>query len=161
MKKLLYLIAGYLAGNAVSSMYGSKKGKDIKKDMKKAVEGKHDPKMVLLDNFIETHKNFFTDLKLKLESEEAKNFFEEKKEEVYELIERYKTDSEGLIEELKGKGKEYIKDTTKKLEDFYKEKEEEGKEFLSSIGKEEEIAKFKEKLSQVYTDLKAKIKKKN
>lgn len=160
MKKLLYLVAWYLAWNAVSSMYGNKKGKDIKKDMKKASEKQSDPKMVLLDNFIETHKNFFADLKEKLESEEAKTFFAEKKEEVYELIERYKTDSEWLIEELKGKWKEYIKDATKKLEDFYKEKEEEWKEFLSSIWKEEEIAKFKEKLSQVYFDLKTKIKKK-
>gem|GEM_PF-6734704 len=62
--------------------------------MLKAKEKQEDPIKVLLDNFMETHKNFFTDLKEKLESEEAKQFFNEKKEEVYTLIDRYRTDSE-------------------------------------------------------------------
>lgn len=160
MKKLLYLVAWYLAWNAVSSMYWNKKGKDIKKDMKKATENKEDPVKVLLNNFMETHKNFFSDLKEKLESDEAKQFFNEKKEEVYTLIERYRTDSEWLIEEIKGKWKEYTKLASEKLEEFYKEKKLEWETFLAWIWKEEEIAKFKEKLSQVYFDLKEKIKKK-
>lgn len=160
MKKLLYLVAWYLAWNAVSSMYANKKWKDLKKDMKKAEDSKKDPKIVLLDNFLETHKNFFTDLKEKLESEECKLFFAEKKEEVYDLIERYKNDSEWLIEELKWKWKDYVKEVWIKLEEFYEEKKVEWEKFLSSIWKEEEIAKFKEKLSQVYFDLKTKLKKK-
>jgi hypothetical protein len=43
--------------------------------MKNASNEKTNPKMVLIDNFIETHKNFFSDLKEKLESEESKKFF--------------------------------------------------------------------------------------
>jgi len=160
MKKLFYLVAWYLAWSAISSMYWNKKWKDIKKEMLKAKEKQEDPIKVLLDNFMETHKNFFTDLKEKLESEEAKQFFNEKKEEVYTLIDRYRTDSEWLIEEIKGKWKEYTKLASEKLEEFYKEKKLEWENFLSSIWKEEEIAKFKEKLSQVYFDLKEKIKKK-
>jgi hypothetical protein len=62
--------------------------------MKKATNDKHDPKMVLLENFIETHKNFFSDLKDMLESEDNKQYFKDKKEEVFDLIERYKEDSE-------------------------------------------------------------------
>jgi hypothetical protein len=50
--------------------------------MKKATNDKHDPKMVLLENFVETHKNFFTDLKDMLESEENKKFFEDKKDDI-------------------------------------------------------------------------------
>lgn len=160
MKKLFYLVAWYLAWSTIASVYWNKKWKDIKKEMVKAKEKQEDPIKILLDNFMETHKNFFSDLKEKLESDEAKQFFNEKKEEVYNLIERYRTDSEWLIEEIKGKWKEYIKEASVKLEDFYKEKKNEWEKFLSSIWKEEEIAKFKEKLSQVYFDLKEKLKKK-
>jgi hypothetical protein len=50
--------------------------------MKKALISKHNPKMVLLENFIETHKNFFNDLKDLVESEESKQYFEDKKNDI-------------------------------------------------------------------------------
>jgi hypothetical protein len=62
--------------------------------MRKASNDNLNPKMVLFDNFIETHKNFFSDLKEMVESEDNKQYFKDKKEEVFELIERYKEDSE-------------------------------------------------------------------
>jgi len=159
MKKLFYLAMGYLAWNAVSSLYWTKKWKELKKDMKKASGGKHDPKMVLLENFIETHKNFFTDLKDMVESDESKKFFEDKKDDILWLIERYREDSEWMILELKWKWKKYIQEVSLKLEEFYKEKKREWEEYLSSAWAKEELWYFKEKLWQVYEELKAKIKK--
>lgn len=159
MKKLFYLAMGYLAWNAVSSLYWTKKWKELKKDMKKASTSKHDPKMVLLENFIETHKNFFTDLKDMVESEESKQFFEDKKDDILWLIERYREDSEWMIEELKWKWKKYIGEVSLKLEEFYKEKKREWEEYLTSAWAKEELWHFKEKLGQVYEELKAKIKK--
>ena len=159
MKKLFYLAMGYLAWNAVSSLYWTKKWVQLKKDMKKATNDKHDPKMVLLENFVETHKNSFTDLKDMLESEENKKFFEDKKDDILWLIERYKEDSEWMILELKWKWKKYIQEVSLKLEEFYKEKKKEGEEYLTSTWAKEELWYFKERLGQVYEELKAKIKK--
>lgn len=160
MKKLFYIAMWYLAWSAVSSLYSSKKWKDLKKDMKKASQEKDDPKMVLFDNFVETHKNFFSDLKEMVDTEENRKYFKEKKEEVYDLIERYKNDSEWMIKELKWKGKNYIDEVSVKLEEFYKEKKKEWEEYLSSTWTKEEMVQFKEKLWQVYEDLKSKLKKK-
>ncbi len=159
MKKLFYLAMGYLAWNAVSSLYWTKKWKELKKDMKKASDTKHDPKMVLFENFIETHKNFFSELKDIIESEESKQFLEDKKDDILGLIERYREDSEWMINELKWKWKKYIGEISLKLEEFYKEKKKEGEEYLSSTWAKEELVYFKEKLGQVYEELKAKIKK--
>ncbi|NDK08779.1 hypothetical protein EOM39_06085 [Candidatus Gracilibacteria bacterium] len=160
MKKLFYLAMGYLAGSAVFSLYSDKKGKDLKKDIKKASEnGKHDPKMVLLENFIETHKNFFNDLKDIVDTKENRQYLKDKKEEVLDLIDRYKDDSEMMIDQLKGKGKKYMSEVSEKLEEFYKEKKKEGEEYLSSIGSKEDVTTFKEKLGLVYEDLKTKLKK--
>jgi len=127
--------------------------------MKKALISKHDPKMVLLENFIETHKNFFNDLKDLVESEESKQYFEDKKNDILWLIERYREDSEWMILELKWKWKKYIEEVSLKLEEFYKEKKREWEEYLSSTWAKEELGHFKEKLGQVYEELKAKIKK--
>lgn len=160
MKKLFYLAMWYLAWNAVSSLYWSKKWKELKKDLKKASEnGKHDPKMVLLENFIETHKNFLNDLKDMVDTEENRKYFTDKKDEVFDLIERYKDDSEMMIDELKGKWKKYISEVWVKLEEFYKEKKKEWEEYLSSMWAKEDLVQFKDKLSQVYEDLKTKLKK--
>lgn len=159
MKKLFYLAMGYLAWNTISSLYWTKKWKELKKDMKKALISKHDPKMVLLENFIETHKNFFTDLKDLVGSEESKQYFEDKKNDILWLIERYREDSEWMILELKWKWKKYIEEVSLKLEEFYKEKKREWEEYLSSTWAKEELGHFKEKLGQVYEELKAKIKK--
>lgn len=160
MKKLFYLAMWYLAWNAVSSLYWSKKWKELKKDMKKASEnGKHDPKMVLLENFVETHKNFFKDLKDIVDNEENREYFKEKKDEVLDLIEKYKDDSEMMIDQLKWKWKKYMGEVSEKLEEFYKEKKKEWEEYLSTVWEREDVIKFKEKLGQVYEELKTKLKK--
>lgn len=159
MKKLFYLAMGYIAWNAVSSLYWNKKWKELKKDMKKASNDKHDPKMVLIENFIETHKNFFNDLKEMVESEENRQYFKDKKEEVLDLIERYKEDSEWMIDELKWKWKKYIEEVSVKLEEFYKEKKKEWEAYLTSAWAKEELGHFKEKLGEVYEELKSKLKK--
>lgn len=160
MKKLFYLAMWYLAWSAVSSLYSDKKWKELKKDIKKASEnGKHDPKMVLLENFIETHKNFFNDLKDIVDTKENRQYLKDKKEEVLDLIDRYKDDSEMMIDQLKWKWKKYISEVSEKLEEFYKEKKKEWEEYLSSIWSKEDVTTFKEKLWLVYEDLKAKLKK--
>lgn len=160
MKKLFYLAMWYLAWSAVSSLYSDKKWKDLKKDIKKASEnGKHDPKMVLLENFIETHKNFFNDLKDIVDTKENRQYLKDKKEEVLDLIDRYKDDSEMMIDQLKWKWKKYMSEVSEKLEEFYKEKKKEWEEYLSSIWSKEDVTTFKEKLWLVYEDLKTKLKK--
>ncbi|MDD3302542.1 MAG: hypothetical protein PHN31_03225 [Candidatus Gracilibacteria bacterium] len=161
MKKLAYLVMGYLAGSTVSSLYSSKKGKDLKKDIKKAKdEGSDVAKKVFIDNFIETQKSFFQDLKSVLESDDSKKYINSKKDEVLNLIDKYKDDSELLIQDLKSKGKVYAGKTLEKLEEFYKEKKKEGEQFLKSIGGEkDDVCVFKDKLSEVYEELKAKLKK--
>jgi hypothetical protein len=64
-----------------------------------------------------------------------------------------------MIDELKWKWKSYIKEMSDKLEEFYKEKKREWEEYLCSTWAKEDLKHFKEKLWQVYEELKAKIKK--
>ncbi len=156
MKKLFYLAMWYLAWNAVSSLYWNKKWKELKKDMK---HGKNDPKMVLLENFVETHKAFFKELKDMVDTKENREYFNEKKDEVLDLIDRYKDDSEMMIDELKWKWKKYMWEVWVKLEEFYKEKKKEWEEYLKSVWAKDELVNFKDKLGQVYEDLKSKVKK--
>lgn len=161
MKKLAYLVMWYLAWSTVSSLYWTKKWKDLKKELKKAKEEwVDDSTKVFIDNFVETQKNFFNDLKNMFESTDWKKFIEDKKEQIFSLIDKYKEDSESLIDDLKKKWKNYAGKTLEKLEDFYKEKRKEWEDFIKSIWwKDIDLKAFRDKLSEVYDELKTKLKK--
>lgn len=160
-KKLFFLTAWYIAWSTISSLYSSKKGRELQKDLKKAYEEKKDPTKILMDNFVEMHKNMFNDIKDKASSEEAKEYFKNKKEDVFKIIDKYKKEWEKMLAELKVKWKDYIEVVAEELEKFYDEKKVELDKSLKNFNLEQEdIDTYKEKLASVYKDLKSKLKKK-
>lgn len=147
-KTLFYILSGYFLGNIISGLYNEKKWTDLKKAVEKAEETGKDGKKVLFANFIHTQKRFFEEMKEAFLTEERKAEFEDKKEEVKKLLQKYKEEGEDLLKDLKVKGKNYATDMTKKVEEFYQEKKQEWEEKLKEFG-EMSVDDFKEKFAQV------------
>jgi mevalonate kinase len=153
LKDLVLLAGAYIAGNAVASVYNSKKGDAVKKEI---VDDKDNALKIVWNNVVDINKKMFNDVK-----EEVKTLdTEEMKTKLIDLAEEFKEKAQELIKEfnkLKGKGPEYASEIYKKLEDLYNEK----KEMLESY--KEEIPAFvsesKDKLLEYFEETKKEIKK--
>lgn len=155
-KKTLLLAAWYVFGSVVSSLYNKKKPADLKKDLKKSrKEGEWDFK-VLFDNFLETQRNLFHDLKLGILSDKNKKIFESKKKDVLKIVDTYKAEGQELLSELKVKWKDFVVEASEKLENLYKEKQSDIEE-LKKVAPEK-ANDLKDKLLASFEDFKKKIK---
>lgn len=92
-KKILFLAAGYVAGNMVASVYswGKKKAKKV--------QWKQDIKL-MVENFISTQKNFMSDIEKKYVSEENQEKLSEKKKQFLVHSEKYIKQGEKLLAEV-------------------------------------------------------------
>jgi hypothetical protein len=70
-------------------------------------KSKKDPNVsefdVLLNDFIDTHKNLFEDLKSEALSDKNKKLFNKKKKELLKLVDSYKDEAKNIVSDLKGK----------------------------------------------------------
>lgn len=99
-KKLFSLVVWYALWSFVNSKFNKKNSKELNEDLKTC---NSDPKAecrVILDNFMETQKEFFSFLKENISSEESKTFIWEKKEQLKTLIDDYKVKWEKLLSDL-------------------------------------------------------------
>ncbi len=92
-KKILFLAAWYLAGNVVASVYSSKKKRTKKRKWKEDVKA-------LFENFLETQKNFISDVEKKYLSEETQEKFSEKKKDFLKHAKKYTQQGKKILEEL-------------------------------------------------------------
>lgn len=131
-RKLALLAAGYVAWNVVSSLYNAKKGKDLKKTIGKAKQAGENDKSVIINNIIDTHKNFFDDIKWML-SEENQKLLETKKLDVLKIVDSFKSEWDKLV---KGVG---WKTTwmTNKLQKLYDGKRDEIRSHLQEVSPDE------------------------
>lgn len=104
-RKILFLAAWYVAWNVVSSIYNWNKRK-VQKDQQK-----QDVKL-MVENFLETQKNFVSDIEKKYLSEENREALGKKKKQFLEHSEKYIKQGEKLLSEINkneqvqaGKGK--------------------------------------------------------
>lgn len=104
-RKILFLAAWYVAGNVVSSVYSNSKKKTQK------TQSKQDIKM-MLENFLQTQKNMFSDIEEKYVSDENKEKLAEKKKQFSQYSKKYLEQWEQLLQEIKN-SKEISKETTK------------------------------------------------
>ena len=153
--KLMLALVGYVAGNIVANMFNGKKWENVRSEIKKAHKSWKNCKKILLAEFIDTHKNFLKDLKEMLLTDENKEIFNKKMEEVKNIIKDYVIEWEKLIDELKGKWGEYAVEAGQKLEDLYNQKKGELENVASQIP--DKIEKLKEKLWEKYDEMKNKI----
>ncbi len=155
-KKIFLLAAGYIAGNVVSSLYNNKKGKDVQTALKKAKKTGEDEKKVLIDNVVNTQRNFFEDLKKNFFTEENKNKILAKKDDFMVLVDTYTKDSEKFIADMKKLGKDHTATTQKKVEKMYQEAKTEITKKMKDISPET-MDEIKGKLLNSYEDIKKTI----
>lgn len=156
-KKLFTLVAWYVAWNMVSSYFSKNKWDKLKKELKKAEKSKEETFKVLLDHFVETHKNLLKTVKSEIMTEKNIKLFNEKKADLYKVAEDYKNDWEKILADLKGKWWDAVNIAKNKLEELYNEK----KDIIDSLKEEapDKITELKKKLWEYFSDLKNKIKK--
>lgn len=135
-RKILFLAAGYFAGNVVASMYGNKSKKA------KKLQSKEDAKM-MVENFIETQKNFIADVEKKYISDENREVLAEKKKNFLSFAEKYIKQWEKLLEEMKKN--ENVQSGAKKAKSYANKASEKGRELIAKAGekmKKEDETKF-------------------
>jgi len=154
-KKIFLLAAGYLAGGLIATLYGEKKGKKVREDLEDTKWDNKKTQKIMINNFIDTHKNFLDDLKERILTDENKEVFYKKVDEAKDLIKDYKKEWEKLVEELKERGSDYLETSKQKLEDLYESKKWDLEELKAKApAKMEEV---KNKLSEKFDEVKEKI----
>lgn len=92
-RKIFFLAAGYVAGNVVNSLYNTKKKLALK------TQKKEDMKL-MVDSFVDTQKNFISDLEEKYIPKKHKIAFEQKKKEFLDLAKKYSKKGKELLAEI-------------------------------------------------------------
>lgn len=156
-KKLLLLLGAYVSWVAAALVYNKKNPSEIKSELDDARKNEDNNLKVLFNNFIEIHKNLLDDLKAKTLTDENKEMFYKKRDEILALVEDYRQKAQEVLKEYQVKWKDYAEEWLKKLEKFYKEKLEELDELKEDAP--EKLEKAKEKLLAYYDEFKAKFKK--
>ncbi len=131
-RKIALLAAGYVAGNIVSSLYNSKKWKDLKKTAIKAKESGENDKSVIINNIIDTHKNFFEDMKTML-SEDNQKLLDKKKVQILSVVDSFRSEWDKLIKEVGGK----TSSISTRVQDLYDEKKDELRTHLHEVSPDE------------------------
>ena len=92
-KKILFLTAGYVAGNIVASLYKGKKKTPTKLKSKKDAKD-------IAEHFLETQRNFIADIEKKFLSESSREKLDETKETFHKYASEYLKEGEKLLTEL-------------------------------------------------------------
>jgi gas vesicle protein len=156
-KKTLLVVGGYLVGGLVATLFGEKKGKKVREDLEEVKGDNEKTKKIVVDNFIDTHKNLLENLKTKVLTDENKDFFNKKVDEAKELVKEYKKEGEKLVEELKEKGSDFADTAKEELEKLYETKKSDLKELQNKAP--EKMEKAKERLITKFDEIKEKISK--
>ncbi len=156
-KKLLMLIAWYIAWSTVTWLYADKKWSEVQKEMKKERLKWWDDKTYFLEYLLNIHKRFFWDVKEKILTPENKEFLETKKEEAMDVIWEYRIEAEKLLEEAKTKWKDYLQIAYKNLEEFSQLKADEGEKRLKDLWKKV-VNEFQNNFQQMIEHLKSNYK---
>ncbi len=118
--KLITVVGWYVVGSMIASSLDPKKKKKILE-----AEKRGENKLTFLFNdFIETHKKLAGWVKKELMSDENKKLFEQKKEQLMNLVKSYKKESKIVIEHLKQKAQEKARKWLIKIEDIYEQQKE-------------------------------------
>lgn len=155
-KKTMFLLAtGYILWWLVASLYVKKTGSTLRKNIETAKENWEGSFKVLANNFVETHSNLLDNLKEEIMTEENKAIFNEHKEEIFKILDSYKSKWTVLLKELKTKWESYKAEATKKLKDLYED-------WIESINEMKDIApkkaqELKKKLKWVFEEIEEEI----
>lgn len=124
-RKIIFLAAGYIAWNVVASIYSGSR-----KKAKKAQSGQ-DVKM-MVENFLDTQKNFIADMEDRYLSDESKAKLADKKQEFKKFSEKYIKEGEKLLAEVK-KNENVVK-WRKKVKDLASDLQSKGRAAIAKAG---------------------------
>ncbi len=156
-KNIFLIVAWYLLWGLVSSKYSKKKPWELEKELNESKEKGEGEFKVLFEDFIETHKNLFINIKKEEFYKKAEKSLVKKKKELLKIVDSYKDNWVNLLEELKIKWKTYLVETSDKLEKLYQDKKEEIE--LLKEKAPEKMTEIKEKLVESFKEIKEKIQK--
>lgn len=145
-KKLIYLLGGYIAWTVIASLYSSKKGDDVRKEMcdSKAKKWVYEAKKVLFGHILDIHKKLFSDVSQEEHVKKTADFLGWYKETFHKFFDSSKSEITGILKEYKTLWEQDIQELSTKLQEFVKEKFDCGlKTLKDSLGKVSE--KFQEK----------------
>lgn len=133
-KKILFLLTGYIAGNAVASVYSGKHKKFKKPESAKDVQS-------MVEHFLETQKRFVSDVEKKYLSEENKQKLLEKKEDFLKLAEKYTQEGQKVLSEIQTderfvQGKQKAQGFFSKLKSRWEVLKQEATEDIAMVQKE-------------------------
>lgn len=121
-KKLFTLVAWYVAWNIISTYFSKNKSEKLKKDLKTSKDSKEQTFKILFDNFCETHKNLLDSIKKEVLTEKNISYINEKKADLYKLVEEYKNEWEKILENMNESSTDTMQFTKEKLENLYNSK---------------------------------------
>jgi len=157
-KKNLFLVAaGYLLWGFISSKYNKKTPEELNKELSESKAKWEGEFKILFDDFIETHKNMFEEIKKEEFYKNAEKTFTEKKWQLLVVIDSYKDQWIELLEELKLKWKDYLVEASDKLEKLYQEKKTEIESLKETAP--EKMTEIKDKLIASFDEIKEQLKK--
>lgn len=133
-RKILFLAAGYVAGNMVASVYSWGKKKAKKTQWKEDIK-------LMAENFLNTQKSFIADIEKKYISEENKEKLTEKKKQFLKQSEKYIKQWEKLLAEVSKN--ETVQAGKSKAGWLLWNVMSKGKELLAEMKDEEEVKKNK------------------
>ncbi len=92
-RKIFFLATWYVAGNVINALYNTKKKRAIK------LQKQEDMKL-MVESFVRTQKNFFSDLEKRYVPKEHSSSYEKKKKEFLTLAKKYTQKWKELIKEI-------------------------------------------------------------
>lgn len=117
MKKgLCTLVIWYITWSFIASIFAKKNSIELKEKANDCTMWWKCNKKIYIENFLDTQKDFFKYIKEKYFTDENKVFLDEKKQEVNNVIEEYKTKGEQLFADLKLRWEKFIKDIKENVE---------------------------------------------
>lgn len=153
-KKWIFIL-WYMIWVVVAMLFNKKNSKQLKN---KFIEKNKTELDIILDNFIEIHKNIFISLNEKINSPETKQFFESKKNEFLELLNEYKEKWYEILKQYKEKWEDYVKEWIEELEKFYKEKIQDLEDNLKDKTSDDILNEIKKELKTMVEDFKKYLK---
>jgi len=157
-KKNLFLIAAwYLLWGLISSKYNKKAPEELNKELKESKAKWEGEFKILFEDFIETHKNMFEEIKKEEFYKNAQDTLTEKTKQLLVVVDSYKDQWIELLEELKLQWKDYLVEASDKLEKLYQDKKTEI-EWLKETAPEK-MTEIKDKLLASFEEIKEQLKK--
>ncbi len=107
-QKTLLLVGWYVVWSLITSLYNDKKGKKVREELEEVKWDNKEAQKIIINNFIDTHKNLLESFKKNILTEENKTLLNQK-------FDKAKNEFENFVEDKKEDLKDLQKNTPNKI----------------------------------------------